>query len=132
CSQVAELNKRYGSPLKDEAEVTRYYCLVSGHPYLVRCGLQEMVEHHRHLEALEAIADREDGPFGNHLRRIIASLEQDPALCEVARGILQGQPCPTQESFYRLRSAGLIAGDSARDARARCQLYATYLEKRLL
>jgi hypothetical protein len=132
CSQVAELNERYGSPLKDEAEVARYYRLVSGHPYLVRCGLQEMVVRHRDLAALEAIADREDGPFGDHLRRIIASLEQDPALCEVARGILQGKSCPTQESFYRLRSAGLMSGDSARDIRPRCQLYATYLEKRLL
>ncbi len=132
CAQVAELNERYGSPLKDEAEVTRYYGLVSGHPYLVRCGLQEMVAHHRDLAALEAIGDCEDGPFGDHLRRIIASLEQDPALCEIARGILQGQPCPTQENFYRLRSAGLFTGNSAHDARARCQLYAAYLGKRLL
>lgn len=131
-SQVAELNKRYGSPLKDEGEVARFYHLVSGHPYLVRCGLQEMVMRRRDLTALEAIADRDDGPFGDHLRRIIASLEQDPALCEVARGILQGQPCPTQESFYRLRSAGLFGGGSARDVRPRCQLYATYLKKRLL
>jgi serine/threonine protein kinase len=132
CSQVADLNERYGSPLKDEAEVGRYYSLVSGHPYLARCGLQEMVVRRRDLAGLEAIADQEDGPFGDHLRRVIASLEQDPALCEVARGILQGQPCPTQESFYRLRSAGLFAGDSARYVRPRCQLYATYLEKRLL
>jgi serine/threonine protein kinase len=132
CSQVADLNERYGSPLKGEAEVARYYSLVSGHPYLARCGLQEMVVRRRDLAELEAIADREDGPFGDHLRRVIASLEQDPALCEVARGILQGQPCPTQESFYRLRSAGLFAGDSARYVRPRCQLYATYLEKRLL
>jgi serine/threonine protein kinase len=131
CSQVADLNERYGSPLKDEAEVARYYKLVNGHPYLARCGLQEMVVRRRDLAALEAIADREDGPFGDHLRRIIASLEQDPALREVARGILQGQTCPT-EGFYRLRSAGLFAGDSARDVRPRCQLYATYLEKRLL
>ncbi len=91
-----------------------------------------MVLHHRDLAALEAIADREDGPFGDHLRRFIASLEQDPALYEAALGILQGQPRSTQESFYRLRSAGLFSGDSARDARPRCQLYATYLEKRLL
>jgi hypothetical protein len=132
CPQVADLNERYGSPLKDEAEVARYYSLVSGHPYLARCGLQEMVVRRRDLAELEAIADREDGPFGDHLRRVIASLEQDPALREVARGILQGQPCPTQESFYRLRSAGLFAGDSARDVRPRCQLYTTYLEKRLL
>jgi serine/threonine protein kinase len=133
CSQVADLNERYGSPLKDEAEVERYYQLVSGHPYLVRCGLQEMVVHHRDLAELEAIADRDDGPFGDHLRRIAASLEQDPALCEVARGILHNTAaCSTQENFYRLRSAGLIAGDSARDVRPRCRLYATYLEKRLL
>src|SRR5262245_32918611 len=132
CPQVADLNERYGSPLKDEAEVARYYSLVSGHPYLARCGLQEMVVKRRDLAALETIADREDGPFGDHLRRVIASLEQDPALCEVACGLLQGQPCPTQESFYRLRSAGLFAGDSARYVRPRCQLYATYLEKRLL
>jgi AAA-like domain/Protein kinase domain len=131
-SQVADLNERYGSPLKDDGEVARYYCLVSGHPYLARRGLHEMVVRRRDLTALEAIADRDDGPFGDHLRRLIASLEQDPALCDVARGILQGQPCPTEESFYRLRSSGLFAGASARDASPRCRLYATYLEKRLL
>jgi hypothetical protein len=91
-----------------------------------------MVVRRRDLAELEAIADREDGPFGDHLRRIITSLEHDPALRDVARGILKGHPCPTQESFYRLRSAGLFAGDSARDIKPRCQLYATYLERRLL
>jgi hypothetical protein len=35
------------------------------------------------------------------------------------------------ESFYRLRSAGLVLGDSARDARLRCQPYSTYLGRRL-
>ncbi len=130
--QVAELNARYGSPLADNAETARYFRLVGGHPYLVRCGLQEMVTHHRDLPKLETIADHEDGPFGDHLRRIAASLEQDAELCEIVRGILQGKPCPTQESFYRLRSAGLVTGDSAREARPRCQLYANYLGKRLL
>ncbi|MBO0798340.1 MAG: AAA-like domain-containing protein [Blastocatellia bacterium] len=132
ASQVAELNKRYGSPLKDDDEVERFYWLVSGHPYLVRCGLQELVARHRDLTALEAIADRDDGPFGDHLRRIIASLEQDPTLREVARDILRGQSATTEESFYRLRSAGLFTGDSAQDVRPRCYLYATYMKKRLL
>jgi serine/threonine protein kinase len=131
-AQVAELNERYGSPLRNDGEVERYYSLVSGHPYLVRCGLQEMVARGRDLAALEAIADRDDGPFGDHLRRIVTSLRRVPVLREVACGILQGQPCPTQDSFYRLRSAGLFAGDSARDVRPRCDLYATYMEKRLL
>jgi serine/threonine protein kinase len=130
--QVAELNRRYGSPLRDRAEVARYFRLVGGHPYLVRRGLHEMVAQGLKLVDLEAQAADDEGPFGDHLRRLFVSLTHDAALCEVVRGALQGQPCPSPESFYRLRSAGLMVGDSTRDVRPRCQLYATYLEKHLL
>ena len=92
----------------------------------------ELVTHGLDLAALEAQADHDEGLFGDHLRRLLVSLTQDPALSDVVRGVLQGQPCPTPESFYRLRSAGLMLGDSARDVRPRCQLYATYLERHLL
>lgn len=132
AEQVAELNRRYGSPLESVAEVMRYYRLISGHPYLVRCGLHEMVTHNLNLTALESVAANDEGPYGDHLRRLLMSLTQDPALCEVVRQILMGQPGPNQESFYRLRSAGLMIGDSPRSARPRCQLYATYLEQHLL
>jgi serine/threonine protein kinase len=130
--QVAELNNRCGSPLRNHEEVARFHRLVGGHPYLARQGLHEMVTEKLDLAALEARADHDEGPFGDHLRRILVSLTQDAALSEVVRGMLRGKPCPTPESFYRLRSAGLMTGDSASDARPRCQLYATYLEKRLL
>jgi AAA-like domain len=130
--QVAELNRRYGSSLRERADVARYFRLVGGHPYLVRRGLHEIAAHGLKLPDLEAQSDHEEGPFGDHLRRLFASLTQDPSLCEVVRGILRGEPCPNSESFYRLRSAGLVSGDSARDARPRCQLYATYLERHLL
>jgi tRNA A-37 threonylcarbamoyl transferase component Bud32 len=130
--QVAELNRRYGAPLREAAEVARYFRLVGGHPYLVRRGLHEMASHGLGLAAFEAQADRDEGPFGDHLRRILILLAQDAALCEVVRGVLRGRPCPTPESFYRLRAAGLMAGDAAREVRPRCQLYATYLERHLL
>jgi serine/threonine protein kinase len=130
--QVAELNRRYGSPLRDKAEVTRYFHLVGGHPYLVRRGLYEMAFHGLRLAALEAKADHDEGPFGDHLRRILISLSQDPALCDIMRGLLQGHISATTESFYRLRSAGLIRGDSVREIRPRTQLYATYLRSHLL
>jgi hypothetical protein len=106
--------------------------LVGGHPYLVRRGFYEMAAHKLDLATLEARADHDEGPFGDHLRHLLVSLNQDATLCEVVRGILQGHPSATTESFYRLRSAGLMIGDSARDVRPRCQLYATYLEKHLL
>jgi tRNA A-37 threonylcarbamoyl transferase component Bud32 len=129
--QVAELNRRYGSPLKDEEELRRFFHLVSGQPYLVRRGLHELTTHEQKLDAFEAHADRDEGPFGDHLRRILVLLAQDAVLAEVVRGVLQGGPCPSAESFYRLRSAGVMAGDAAQEARPRCQLYATYLERHL-
>ncbi|MGE0887496.1 MAG: AAA-like domain-containing protein [Blastocatellales bacterium] len=130
--QIAELNERYGSPLRDRTEIARYYRLLGGHPYLVRRGLHEMAARNWTLPELEAHADQDEGPFGDHLRRMLVSLTQDPALCEVVQNVLQGRPSANTDSFYRLRSAGLMSGDSVRDLRPRCQLYATYLEKHLL
>ncbi len=129
--QVAELNRRYGAPL-NEAEVERFFGLVGGHPYLVRCGLHELMAQGSSFEMLAAQAVHDEGPFGDHLRRLLFALSQDAALCEVVRGLLQGQPCPTAESFYRLRSAGVVVGDAARAARPRCRLYASYLKEHLL
>ncbi|MFN0120471.1 MAG: AAA-like domain-containing protein [Blastocatellia bacterium] len=130
--QLEELNQRYGQPLADRAEVARYFRLVGGHPYLVRRGLHEMVTGPMALAALESQADHDEGPFGDHLHRLLISLQKDDELCEVVRGMLQGKPCTSPESFYRLRSAGLAIGESTRDVRPRCQLYATYLERHLL
>jgi class 3 adenylate cyclase len=132
--QVTDLNQRHGAPLRDEAEAARFYRLLGGHPYLVRRGLYEMATHNVGMTAFEAQADRDEGIFGDHLRRILVLLakDKDAHLTEVVRDVLRGKPCPTQESFYRLRSAGVMAGDSARDVRPRCQLYARYLERHLL
>ena len=130
--QVAQLNHRYGSPLLDDTEIASFFRLVRGHPYLVRRGLHEIATRGIGLAAFEAQADRDEGPFGDHLRRILVLLAQDPVLSDIVRGVLQGRPCPNAESFYRLRSAGVMSGDSAQDARPRCQIYATYLERHLL
>jgi hypothetical protein len=106
--------------------------LVSGQPYLVRCGLQAMSAGDLGIGELEAAADREDGIFGDHLRRILIMLARNAELMEIVRGVLRGQHCPTADSFYRLRSAGIVAGESARDVRPRCPLYAAYLKRHLL
>jgi hypothetical protein len=131
-AQVAELNAQYGGPLRGEAEVEAFHGLVGGHPYLTNRGLYHMVHRNLSLAAFQAQADRDDGIFGDHLRRILVVLARDPALADVVRGVLNGKPCPTPESFYRLRSAGLMAGDSARDVRLRCRLYALYLGRHLM
>ncbi|HKQ76989.1 MAG TPA: AAA-like domain-containing protein [Blastocatellia bacterium] len=130
--QVAELNRRYGSPLRTPAELDQFFDLVGGHPYLARSGLREMAARGLSPDALAKNADRDEGPFGDHLRRLLASLRQDAALCEIAQGVMRGEPCPTAESFYRLRSGGVVIGDEAREAKPRCRLYASYLARHSL
>ena len=136
--QVEALCRSYGGvPLAPE-EIDRYYALVGGHPYLTQRGLYEMGRRGQDLAAIDAKADSEDGPFGGHLRRMGAMLARNAELCEILRGLLgderprAGEARLTETSFYRLRSAGVLAGDSLSEARPRCGLYARYLKKHLL
>lgn len=130
--QMADLNKRHGSPLRDEAEITRFFALVGGQPYLVRRALSEIASGHVTFTEFARAADHDEGIFGDHLRRILVLLARDQELTEVVRGILRGLPCPNATSFFRLRSAGVMAGDSPQEARPRCEIYATYLKQHLL
>jgi len=131
AAQVNELNKLYGSPLKSDRDLARFFQLLGGQPYLVNRGLYEMVQQGLDTDAFLKQADRDEGIFGDHLRRILVMLARNEKLAEVVRGVLHGKPCPDADSFHRLRSAGVMAGDSVRAARLRCQLYGQYLERHL-
>ncbi|HUJ51009.1 MAG TPA: AAA-like domain-containing protein, partial [Bryobacteraceae bacterium] len=131
AGQVAELNRRYNSPLRD-AELERFHDLVGGHPFLARRGLQELTKPGASMDAFEKSAGRDDGPFGDHLRRMLVLLAKDADLSAAVRSVLQGRPDMSRESFFRLRSAGVMAGDSAEEARMRCGLYADYLKRQML
>jgi hypothetical protein len=130
--QVAELNKRYNSPLSSVEELQRFYQLVGGHPFLARRGLQDLAKQGGKMDAFEKSAARDDGPFGDHLRRMLVLLAKDVQLSAAVRSVLEGKPAMSRDSFFRLRSAGVMAGDSAVDARMRCGLYADYLKRQML
>ena len=130
--QIHDLNQRYDNPLKNEEEIERFYKLVAGHPFLVRRSLHEIATQNKSLDAFEKEADRDDGVFGDHLRRILVLLAKDANLTEIMRGVLRGEGCPTPESFYRLRSSGVIVGSSQTDVAPRCQLYEAFLKRHLL
>ena len=129
--QVADLNRRYGTPLQNNEELSQFFQLVGGQPYLVRRGLHELVTRGIGISDFARTAGSDEGIFGDHLRRILVMLAKNPQLLEVVRAMLRGRPCPTRESFYRLRTAGIMTGDSMRDARPRCQVYANYLQHHL-
>ncbi|HEX8998913.1 MAG TPA: AAA-like domain-containing protein, partial [Blastocatellia bacterium] len=131
AEQVADLNQRYGAPLRDGQEMATFFRLVGGNPYLVRRGLHELKQRRTALNGLHAEFVNDAGPFGDHLRRMLAALARDQALSQAIRGVLRGEPLLSNELFYRLKSAGILTGDSAREARMRCELYGAYLEKNL-
>jgi len=129
--QLAELNRRYGHPLVDNHQVGRFQRLIGGHPYLAQRGLYELYQKRADLSALEQNADRDDGPFGDHLHRLLVSLSLDQSLFEELRAFLLSGSVLSNSAFYRLRSAGVLSGETAAEPRARCELYVRYLKKHL-
>ena len=132
ADQVAELNARHGSPLPGNEEVDRLMSIVGGQPFLVRTALHALASGKSDLETFTREADKDQGLFGDHLRRILLCLAQDRELREVVKGIVKGRACPDPMSFVRLRTAGLIRGSSPGDVRLRCRLYETFLGRHLL
>ena len=130
CEQLAELNARYDSPLADD-EIRRFHHLIGGHPYLSQRGLYEIYHQKTTLSALEARADRDDAPFGDHLSRLLMSLQQDQSLMHNLRDFLISGSTLSNSAFYRLRSGGVLSGEIAAEPRLRCDLYARYLQKHL-
>lgn len=130
--QVEELNERYNAPLRNSTDLTRFYALLCGHPYLTRCALDELARHAYDLDRLEADGGSDNGPFGEHLRRLRLLIGSNSEMSEAIRDLLNGQPCASPDLFYRLRSAGIVSGEWGRDIRLRCPVYATFFTRGLL
>lgn len=130
--EIPELNRRYGEPLRNSVELDAFYRLVGGHPYLTRYALNEMVSHELPYAVFERQAGDDDGPFGDHLRHFLKFLIKDALLRDTMRNLIRGQAQPSNEAFYRLRSAGLVSGRTTQDARPRCQLYVDFFMRYLM
>lgn len=131
--QVDELNRRYGKPLRDPSEVQRFYKLIGGSPFLVRRGFQELATRKVSLDEFENTADRDEGPYGDHLRRIIVMVAKDASMQSALREILSGNTKISEPDLVRLRSGGVLAAKSASsdDVCFRCQIYEKFLRRHL-
>ncbi len=132
ADQVADLNRRHGSPLRNARELSGFQALTGGQPALCACGLNEMAMAGLDFAALEAGADRDEGIFGDHLRRLLISVTQDPQMTESLRGLLRDRKPPEPDRFFRLRTAGVVTGNTPREAAPRCGLYERFLSRHLL
>jgi hypothetical protein len=130
--QVRKLNEKYERPLKTDSELGQFYALIAGHPYLTSRGLHHLRSGSQTTAAFFANADAEDGPYGDHLRRIIVLLGRDEELAAYLRRLLTSGTRNDEQYFYRLRAAGVICGTSQASAKIRCDLYRSYLTRHLV
>jgi hypothetical protein len=128
-AQVAELNRRHGTPLDADA-VERLLNLIGGHPFLIRRALYFVASRRLTADELFAQALDDHGPFGDHLCRHLFRLHEDRELLESLRQVLTRQTCPDERAFFRLQGAGLVRHDG-RAVVPRLPLYAAYFGERL-
>jgi hypothetical protein len=128
--EVIELNVRHGSPVARD-EVDEFMSLLHGHPLLVRKALYEGVMRGWPFRRIVDTACDDDGPFGDHLQRLLLWLTRNNDLRNEMMLVLREGRCSDDVAFYRLRAAGLIIGHSRGKASPRCGLYARYLGARL-
>ncbi|BAZ20598.1 hypothetical protein NIES4073_14740 [Kalymmatonema gypsitolerans NIES-4073] len=127
--QVAELNRRHGSPF-DANSLQQLLRLLGGHPYLVRKALYLVASGQITPTELFTNATAASGPFGDHLRRLLSLLYDKQELIQALQLVISQNICPDMQIFWRLRGAGLVRA-SGQSALPRCQLYAEYFRENL-
>jgi hypothetical protein len=128
--QVSDLNRRYGSPI-DEPEVRRLSELVGGQPFLVRRALDVLERGAMDFPTLLDTAARDEGAFGDHLKRILISVSQMPAVLQALRESITDPEFHESEGVYRLIAAGVMRQESGNRAVLMCELYRRYLAAHL-
>ena len=129
-AQVRELNARYRSPL-GEREIPAAMALLNGHPYLTRKALYTLLTENMAWRDLCDMATSPKSPFGDHLRRYLWLLRDQPQLRGALKQIIAHGTCADEVAYYRLLQAGLIKGADSRSCSCRCDLYADYLKDKL-
>jgi hypothetical protein len=129
--EVETLNKAYGQPLQTADEVEELMKLVGGHPYLVRQSLYLLRTSINSLADLKRVAAAEQGPFDDHMRRLLWRLGRFERLREALKQVIRHGDCSDELDFQRLRAVGLVEGDWRESARLRCDLYRQYFPRHL-
>ncbi len=130
--QVVDLNGRYGSPLTNYQDVERFYALLAGQPFLTRRALDTLATGKYDFGTLIEDADRDDGPFNDHLKRILVSVSRLPAVVENVQLMLAGKTSSSRDAYYRLLASGVIKQGRDGHPVFRCELYERYLRRHLV
>jgi class 3 adenylate cyclase len=129
--QVRDLAKLHG--LDWQGEVDRLMAVVGGHPYLIRLALYHIARQDLTLDELLATAPTEAGLYGDHLRRHLWNLQQQPELERSMRSVIMDAHSVRLESSlaFKLHSMGLV-NLKGNEVIPRIQLYRQYFGDRLM
>ncbi|MCA9944323.1 MAG: AAA-like domain-containing protein [Anaerolineales bacterium] len=127
--QFNRLNVQHGSPL-DETAVNQAFSLLNGQPYLTRKLLYLMTAKQQSWTQISEESLLDNGPFGDHLRRLSWSIRIQPKLQQALLEIIRTRKSSDEDVLFRLQRAGLVTqnGDVVT---CRCGLYAQYFEQKL-
>jgi len=123
---VIDLNERYGRPLGRAEDTVALHALVGGQPFLTRRALDIVAQGKMTADQLFVEADKEDGPFGDHLKRLLVSVTQLPTVWEALMQSLTSPDLADSDGLYRLVAAGILIRTQRR-YELRYELYRRYL-----
>lgn len=125
---TTDLNERYGRPFTDPSDVAFFHSLVEGQPFLTRRGLELVAQGKMNPLELFESADKEDGPFGDHLKRLLVSVTQFPSVWEALVQSVTSPNLGESDGLYRLVAAGVLIR-TGRGYELRSELYKRYLAR---
>jgi hypothetical protein len=107
-SALEELNVRYGGIL-NSAEIERVFELLGGHPYLTQLAFYRLhASTGMAFDQLMEHAVAPDGPFGEHLRRLLLLLQEQSGLMAALRQVIAKGTVSSEDHYHRLHGAGLV------------------------
>ncbi|MFN7762085.1 MAG: AAA-like domain-containing protein [Pseudanabaena sp.] len=108
-SQIADLVQRHRLDWQP-TQVKQLMLLTGGHPYLVRQALYQIARGRMNWDTLLQLAPTEEGIYGDHLRRQLGNLKEDPELLEAYKELVQSdRPLQLDSQIsFKLRSIGLV------------------------
>ncbi|MFM7887842.1 MAG: AAA-like domain-containing protein [Pseudanabaena sp.] len=108
-SQISDLINRHQLNWQSE-DIEKLMTLTGGHPYLVRQALYQIARGRIDLEKLLELAPTEEGIYGDHLRRQLGYLREDPEILEAFKDLVAvDYPLHVESHLaFKLRSLGLV------------------------
>ena len=129
--EIHLLAERYGARLTD-AEVKQLVGITGGQPFLTRRALDFLVLGGGTFKGLSDAASLEDGPFGEHLRRLLIVTSRDTGTVEEVMNFLQHRAISNGRTLMRLIAGGLLVRKPGGGLDFRVPSYGDFLRRALL